>query len=109
MFADALKVNALLVSSLGYVMTSAIAMAIVAHFWVPNGMVDPQGLNRLTESDISLLLWQAMLGNLLGIGVGYIACRLSGSKGLRNSRASNKRPQAKKQIHPAGRADQNTT
>ncbi|MGO9327907.1 MAG: hypothetical protein ACLQJ0_07295 [Steroidobacteraceae bacterium] len=85
MFSDVLKLHAFLVSTLGYLLASAIAMAIVVHFWIPTGIVDPQKLNRLIESDFSLLLWQVVLGNLLGIGAGYVACQLSGSKGLRNS------------------------
>ncbi len=85
MFSDALKLNAFLVSTLGYLLASAIAMAIVVHFWIPNGILDRHELNRLAESDFSLLLWQVVLGNLLGIGAGYVACQLSGSMGLRNS------------------------
>jgi len=85
MFSDALKLNAFLVSTLGYLLTSAIAIAIAVHFWMPTEITDPQELNRLAESDFSLLLWQVVLENLLGVVAGYVACQLSGSKGLRNS------------------------
>lgn len=84
MFRDKISAKAVLVAFAFYFLTANAAFAVVFHFWMPFGM-NAQELARLAETDPTLVLWQRILGISLAIVTGYLACRLSGRNGLRNS------------------------
>jgi len=83
-FEDPIKVRAVLAGFAGYLLLSIIAMATVVHAWMPSGLAPPE-LARLAETDPSLLLWQNIIGTVLTVAAGALACRLGG--GLRNALA----------------------
>ena len=85
-FSDSVKLKAVFLAFFGYLVLATLLFGIVVHFWIPPG-VAPADLAQLAESDRVLLLWQNALGTVLGICAGFIACRLSGARGLRNSAA----------------------
>jgi len=85
-FSDRVKLKALATSFVAYVVLSVVLFAIVVQFWMPAG-VSAERLRELAETDRNLLLWQMILGAVLTIVAGYIATRMSGKKGLRNSLA----------------------
>jgi hypothetical protein len=83
-FADAIRFRAIAVTFVGYVLLSVVLFAIVFQVWIPRG-VSMERLEDLAETSRTLLLWQSVLGTVLGVAAGYVAGRLSGGKGLRNS------------------------
>ena len=85
-FSDRIKPKAIVASLIGYIVVSVVLFAVVFQFWLPSG-VSVERLKQLAESDQTLLMWQNILGFGLGILAGYVACRMSGAGGLRNSLA----------------------
>lgn len=85
MFGDQIRIKALLMGFFGYVLVSTLVMGVVVHYRLPSGVTDPQQLARLVEGDFTLLVWQNVLGLLLGIGAGFASTYFSGSAGLRNA------------------------
>ena len=83
-FADKLKAKAVIVAFGSYVVLATVAFAIVVQVWIPAG-VPAASLAELAESDPTLRLWQQILGVTFALAAGYLASRLSGRAGLRNS------------------------
>jgi hypothetical protein len=83
-FSDRIKLKALLVAFIGYLVLSVVLFGIVVQFWMPSG-VSAERLQQLVEADETLLLWQNILGTVLSVLSGYVAARMSGAQGLRNS------------------------
>ena len=84
MFRDKINVKAVVVAFVFYLVVVTVAFAVVIHIWMPPG-IPTQELARLAENDPTLVLWQRILGVSVAIVAGYIACRLSGRSGLKNS------------------------
>ena len=83
MFEDKLSIKGLIIGIAAYLLVSVVAMGIIVQLWIPAGVTDPQELARLAENDPGLLMWQNILGALLGIFAGFFACHFGGAKGLR--------------------------
>ena len=83
-FSDRLRLKAILAAFIGYLVLSVALFAVIVQFWIPAG-VPANRLQELAEADRTLLLWQQILGTFLGVLSGYLAGRMSGALGLRNS------------------------
>ena len=86
-FSDRVSFKALAISLAIYVALSAVLLAVLVVLWMPSG-VPAEGFEQLAQTDLTLLLWQNILGVVLGVLCGYLAARLSGAHGLRNSLAA---------------------
>src|SRR5882672_767088 len=85
MFGDQIGVRALLIGFFGFWLISIVASAVVIHAWLPSGVTDPREISRVAEADPLLVMWQSVLGTILGVLAGFVACHFSGAKGLKNS------------------------
>ena len=83
MFEDKLSIKGLIIGIAAYLLVSVVAMGIIVQLWIPAGVTGPQELARLAENDPGLLMWQNILGAVLGIFAGFFACHFGGAKGLR--------------------------
>ena len=83
MFEDKLSIKGLIAGIGAYLLFSIVAMGVIVQLWAPAGVTDPQELARLAENDSTLLMWQNILGAVLGMLAGFVACHFAGAKGLR--------------------------
>jgi len=83
MFQDKVSKKGVLIGFFGYLIASVVAMAILVQRWLPPGITDRQELSRLAEADPTLLFWQNVLGTVLGLLAGFVACHFGGGKGLK--------------------------
>jgi hypothetical protein len=84
MFRDKISPKAFVTAFAFYLVAATVAFAIVVRLWMPAG-VSPERMAQLAETDPTLALWQRILGVSLATLAGYLACRLGGRTGLRNS------------------------
>jgi hypothetical protein len=80
-----LNIKAVIAGFFGYMLIFIVVMALVVHIRMPPNVTNQQALSRIAEADPQLLLWQNVLGTILGIFAGFVACHCSGAKGLKNS------------------------
>lgn len=85
-FRDKTSLKAVVLAFLAYLVLVTVLFAIVIHFWLPAG-ISPQEAERLAAVDPTLLIWERVWGLCLATFAGYLACRLSGRVGLKNSLA----------------------
>jgi hypothetical protein len=85
MFGDNVKIKAILIGFVTYLVITNLAFALVVHYWVPSNITDVNDLRRIAEADPTLLTWQNRIGAPVAIVAGFIVTHLSGAKGLRNS------------------------
>jgi hypothetical protein len=83
MFADKLSIKGLIIGIATYLAASVVAMIVIVQLWIPAGVTDRQELARLAENDAGLLMWQNIMGSVLGVFAGSVACHFSGAKGLK--------------------------
>jgi hypothetical protein len=85
MFGDNFRIKALLIGIFTYLLVTNVAFALIVHYWIPPNITDANELQRLAESDPTLLSWQVWLGAPVAILAGFAVTHFSGAKGLRNS------------------------
>jgi hypothetical protein len=85
MFSDNVRIKALLIGFVTYLVTTNFAFALVVHYWVPPNITDVNDLRRIAETDPTLLSWQNWLGTPVAILSAFIVTHFSGVKGLKNS------------------------
>lgn len=85
-FGDQIRVKAVVVSFIAYVVVSVVASIVLVQAWLPAG-ISAEEAARLAESAPLLVNGQLVIGTVLGLAAGFLACHLGGAGGLRNSLA----------------------
>jgi len=84
-FSDKTSIKAIITGLIFYLVVATVAMIVVVQLWMPAGITDTQQLTGMAETDSTLLLWQNILGTVLGVAAGFITCLVSGRKGLKST------------------------
>lgn len=78
MLLSLIDVRAVCISFFAYLAGSILSFAIVIQFWIADfSGADSQSIQAAAESDAGLLLWQSVIGSVLGVLAGVLLVRLN--------------------------------
>ena len=84
MFNDKVQAKALILSFIAYIVVSVVASIVLVQVWLPAGASAEESA-KLAQTDHAVLMGELIIGTVLGIAAGWLACHLSGAIGLKNS------------------------